>query len=138
MIYDLRSTIAGSGPGGVEYFRQFFSFNSELRKPRSRKQSRSFHDLNPESCFISLFENCRDLVDEIRSRLAAKCGAVIGRNGTSAARDLVSNGSPGRLARQGISQFEHTNGKLNRSLLEFAHIHARQYSRAASIINPES
>jgi hypothetical protein len=141
MIYDLRFTIAGGRARGVKNLCQLFGFAFEGVEFGGGKQTREFGQFNPETCFVRLFKDDGDLVDEVSPRFAAQRSALIGRHGSAAARNLVRNRPPRRLVRQGVCKLQNTDSKLHGALFEFDGCHKTvnlPTGAQSSIVNHQS
>src|SRR5262249_8521632 len=82
MIYDLRFMISCAYPRGVEYLCQLFGFDLNFHQPFGWQKTCTVSQLNPKKSFIRFLKDNCNFIDEVRSRFAAKRGAVIRSNRT--------------------------------------------------------
>lgn len=115
--------IAGRSSRGVKNFDQFNRLRLQFCDPFRRNQGRPFRKFNPKIRFISLFENGRDFVDEIRMGFSPEHRTVVRGNGAPAARDLAGNCLAGRFVRQCVGNLENSDGELKGPFFKFDWIH---------------
>src|SRR5438309_3130704 len=93
MIYDLRFAASRCSAGGVEDFGQFNGLIVQFCQSFWREKQGKLADFYPKGGLIRLFENGRNLIDEVGAGFPTQGSPIIRRDRTATASNLICNRS---------------------------------------------